>query len=185
MHTRLLDAFGEAMAEHGYAEVTLAAVAARAGMARNTVYNYVGDKEALLMDYVARAVDEFVTELRAALVTRPDADDQLLELVRRQMQEFANEPGAHSDRGVIDGAMLGPEGHALLMARFAPLHDLLHDIIELGIEQGRFRAVDVDHTVRLAFSVLASERTEVGSGRRSPTAAAPAVGDFLLHALQA
>lgn len=185
METTLLDAFGELMAERGYAELSLAEVAARAGMARNTVYNYVGDKEALLMDFVARAVATFVAETREALADLPDPADQLAELIRRQMHQFRAEPGAGSDSGIMDGAMLGPDAHVVLLERFAPLHELLAEIVRAGIAQGRFREVSVDHAVTSAFAVIGAERLPVGSGRRDPDDAARDVADFVLHALGA
>jgi AcrR family transcriptional regulator len=185
METKLLDAFGEVMAERGYAELSLAEVAARAGMARNTVYNYAGDKEALLMDFVARAVATFVAETRAGLAELDDPADQLAELIARQMRQFRTEPGAGTDGGVMDGAMLGPESHGTLMARFAPLHELLAEVIEGGIAAGRFREVPVDRTVAHAFAVLGAERMPVATGEREPDEAAREVADFLLHALGA
>lgn len=185
METALLDAFGEVLGERGYAELSLAEVAARAGMARNTVYNYAGDKEALLMEFVARAVATFVDEAREALAQLDDPADCLVELVRRQMHQFRSEPGAGSDGGLMDGALLGPASHVALGQRFAPLHELLADVLRDGIDRGRFRAVPIDTTVTHAFAVVGTERMAVGSGERDPDQATREVADFLLHALRA
>ena len=71
MMGKLLYAFGDLVHEEGYAVVTLAQVAARAGMARNTVYNYVGDKQALLMAFIDRSVEQFVDRVRSELAALP------------------------------------------------------------------------------------------------------------------
>lgn len=185
MLARLLDAFGDLVHQHGYAAVTLAQVATRAGMARNTVYNYVDDKEALLMAFIDRAVDQFVEALRAELASLPDATARLRHLVAKQMHEFRNEPGAGSDAGMVDSSMVRPASHDELRDRFAPLHGLLAEIVADGIAEGSFRAQPVDAVVPLAWAVMGAERIPVGSGDHDPDEAATRVGDFLLHALRA
>lgn len=183
MQTRLLDAFGDLVHEKGYAELTLAEVAGRAGMARNTVYNYVQDKEALLMAFIDRAVEQFVVEVRAELADLPDAMARLARLVSLQMHQFRQEPGAGSDAGMVDASAVRPESHPNLQARFEPLHELLGEIVREGIATGEFRDVEVDDVVPMAFAVMGAERLPVGSGDHDPAEAAARVTDFLVHAL--
>lgn len=185
MLARLLDAFGELLAEDGYAAVTLAHVAERAGMARNTIYGYVADKEALLMAYVDRSVAAFVADLRAELEAEPDAAHRIALLVRRQMHQFLQEPGAGSESGMLDGATLPPTSHEALMARFRPLHGLLAEVVGEGVASGELRPVDPHAVVPMAFAVMGSERLPVGRGTHDPDEAARRVTDFLLHALGA
>ncbi len=186
MRTALLDAFGELMAEVGYAGLTLAQVAERAGMVRNTAYGYVADKEALLMAYVERSVEEFIAGVREEMAAAPpDAPAQLTVLVRRQMHQFREEPGAGTETGMLDGATLPPSSHGALMGRFRPLHGLLAEVIAAGVEAGELRVVDPDAVVPMAFAVMGAERMPVGGGEVDPDEAAARVTDFLLHALGA
>lgn len=185
MEGHLLDAFGDLLAEEGYAKLTLAGVAARAGMARNTIYNYAGGKQALLMAFVARAVERFVEEVRAELATLPDARSKLTALVSRQMHQFRIEPGARSESGMVEGSMLAPAGHAELQTHFAPLHRLMAEVVATGVERGEFRAVDPDLVVPTIFAVVGAERLPVGQGHHDPDEAAVRTTDFLLHALGA
>jgi AcrR family transcriptional regulator len=185
VRTELLDAFGELMGEVGYAGLTLAQVAARAGVARNTVYGYVADKEALLMAYVERSVEVFLADVRREMATAPDAAGRLAVLVRRQMHQFRQEPGAGTETGMLDGATLPPASHGALMSRFRPLHGLLAEVIGDGVATGELRAVDVDAVVPMAFAVMGAERMPVGRGDTDPDDAADRVTDFLLHALGA
>lgn len=185
MRTSLLDAFGELLAEVGYARLTLAQVAERAGMARNTAYGYVADKEALLMAFVERSVEEFVDTVRAEMAAAPDAPTRLAVLVRHQMHQFRREPGAGTETGMLDGATLPPASHGALMARFQPLHGLLDEVIAAGVADGELRPVDPAAVVPMAFAVMGAERMPVGTGEHDPDEAAERVTDFLLHALGA
>lgn len=185
MRAGLLDAFGELMSEVGYAGLTLAQVAERAGMARNTAYGYVADKEALLMAYVERSVDEFLATVRAEMAEAPDARARLAVLVRRQMHQFRREPGAGTETGMLDGATLPPASHGALMSRFQPLHGLLAEVVADGVAAGELRPVDPEAVVPMAFAVMGAERMPVGRGEHDPDEAADRVTDFLLHALGA
>ncbi len=185
MMTALLDAFGELLTERGYAQLTLADVAQRAGMARNTTYGYVADREALLMAFVARSVAQFVDQVRVELDDQADASSRLAVLVRRQMHQFAVEPGAGSEGGMVEGTMLAPRVHAELSSRFRPLHALLAEVVAEGIGSGEFRAVDPEVVVPMVFALIGSERLPVGQGHRDPVEAAAQVTDFVLHALGA
>jgi hypothetical protein len=73
----------------------------------------------------------------------------------------------------------------MLRDRFAPLHELLGEIVASGIADGSFRPQPVDRVVPLAWAVMGAERVPVGSGAHDPDEAAERVGDFLLHALRA
>jgi AcrR family transcriptional regulator len=185
MASNLLDAFGDLLAEQGYSKVTLADVAARAGMARNTIYNYAPDKQALLMAYVGRAVARFVEEVRAELADLPDARAKLTHLVTRQMHQFAAEPGSRSESGMVEGSMLAPAGHAELQTRFTPLHELTADVVAEGVARGEFRDVDPVLVVPSLLAVIGAERLPVGQGVHDPDEASARTIDFLLHALGA
>jgi AcrR family transcriptional regulator len=56
----LLDAAAELLAEHGFAGLRMADVAAAAGVSRQTVYNEFGSKPALVDSVALRTVSEFL-----------------------------------------------------------------------------------------------------------------------------
>jgi AcrR family transcriptional regulator len=56
----LLDAAADLLAEHGFARLRMADVAAAAGVSRQTVYNEFGNKSALVDAVVLRTVAEFI-----------------------------------------------------------------------------------------------------------------------------
>lgn len=185
MWTRLLDAFGEALADVGYADLTLAEVAGRAGMARNTIYNYVPDKEALMMAFIERSVEQFVASLRQEMSTLPDVAARLDALIRRQMHQFTAEPGAGSEHGMLSGNTLGQATHIAMQVKFQPLHDLIAEVVFEGIETGVFRNdIDPTEVTPMISAVVGSERVPVGQRQHDPDEAADRVGRFVRAALR-
>jgi TetR/AcrR family transcriptional regulator len=56
---RLLEAAAAAFSESGYAASSVAAIAARAGMSKSTVFHHFPSKEALYLAVIGEAVDDF------------------------------------------------------------------------------------------------------------------------------
>lgn len=182
---RILDAFGEVMHEHGFTALTLAHVAERAGVARSSIYNYAHDKNALLLDFVERSVDQFLGHIRGELDSLPDASSRLTHLVRTQVGAFGAEPGAGSAAGILQGGSLPPEVFGMLMGRLSRLHGLIREVLVDGVESGEFRSVaDVDLVVELIGGAVGSQRMPVGNGHRPVAEAADAVVAFVEAALR-
>ncbi|MFC7615927.1 TetR/AcrR family transcriptional regulator [Actinokineospora soli] len=69
----IADAVVDLAAEHGFAAVTIRAVAARAGASTSVVTHYVADRDDLLRHAVGREVARRVTEAEAATAGKPGA----------------------------------------------------------------------------------------------------------------
>ena len=179
--TVLLDSWRDLLAERGYAAVSLADVAARAGVARTTVYNYFRDKPALLYALLEREVAEMMARLRAHVEAAPTAAEAMARYLEAQMFEFAgNEVASHDLVGE-----LGPEGVHRILEHLQPVWAMHADIVRRGVDAGEFRAVDVDAVVGLITSCVGAERLPVASGERDPMVATAELVDFVLHALGA
>jgi AcrR family transcriptional regulator len=96
MRARLLDAAAAEFAEHGWRRLTMAKVADRAGVSRQTVYNELGSKPALAEALVMRELDSFL----AVVQVRFQGEDELVRAVR----------------AAVEGALLAAEENALLRA---------------------------------------------------------------------
>ena len=96
MGARLLDAAAAEFAEHGWRRLTMAKVADRAGVSRQTVYNELGSKPALAEALVMRELDSFL----AVVQVRFQREDELVRAVR----------------AAVEGALLAAEENALLRA---------------------------------------------------------------------
>lgn len=69
---RILDAAMSAMAVHGLAKLSLEDVAREAGMSRQTVYRYFGNKDALVTATILREEQGFLDQMAEAVVAHRD-----------------------------------------------------------------------------------------------------------------
>ncbi len=69
----ILDAVAELVAERTWEDVTMAAIAGRAGVSRQTLYNEFGSRLELAQAYVMREADRFLTAVEEAV--RANGDD--------------------------------------------------------------------------------------------------------------
>ena len=99
--------------DEGYAGATVDAVAARAGVAKTTVYRRWPSKEALAVDALAAALD-----LPPADPDRPEPDATLCRAVRRLAAQIHTTPVRALLGGLLTQAMRDPETRTRLRSRF-------------------------------------------------------------------
>ncbi|TKD12264.1 TetR/AcrR family transcriptional regulator [Polyangium fumosum] len=180
---RLRDSFLEAIEAEGYASLSLAGVARRAGIARNTIYNYAPTKDALLVAVVKSEVEPFVAALVEASSGIDDPEDRLALVVRRQLAALV--PGV---RGLpivnMTETMLPAEVSASLTACFAPVLAIVAGIVEQGIAASVFRPVaDVPRLVDMMVGVMVAARRAILAGE-PPDLIADETTEFLLGGLR-
>lgn len=142
----ILEAAAQVFERHGYADATTDRIAARAGVSIGSLYQYFGDKRALLVAVAERHLDEGFATVTAALVapdgTPPTLAATLPRVVRALVALHERSPNLH--RVLFEEAPLPRRFHAALARREAEL-------------------------VRFTASVLAAERP---AGVRDPALAA-------------
>jgi AcrR family transcriptional regulator len=72
MRDRVLDAVGELLAADAWSDVTMAEVASRAGVSRQTLYNAFGNREELAHAYLMREAERFLTAIEDAVTSNVD-----------------------------------------------------------------------------------------------------------------
>jgi AcrR family transcriptional regulator len=125
----LLDAAGDLMRERGWSEVTMADVAAAAGVSRQTLYHTFGSRSDVAQAYVLREADRFVVSVEAAL--RSQAADPRRALVAALEVFLSAAEGHPLIRAIVSGGD-GDELLALVTTRGGPV---------LGLAAGRLAAV--------------------------------------------
>jgi AcrR family transcriptional regulator len=178
---KLLDAWADLLREHGYEATTLAMVAERAGMARNTVYNYFPSKEALLQAYVEREVARFMSQVTAAVDATVGARSRLEVLIREQLGYFSHAGTALHPLA----SSLGPAAQATLAGHFEPIQRLVGRILREGIHEGELRPLDIEHATNLVIATLDAFRKPLATGQLSNQHATELALDLLLHGLAA
>jgi AcrR family transcriptional regulator len=151
VRARLFSALGSLMTESGFDAVSLADIAARAGLGRTAVYNHFPDKEALLLAFVEDETSSYVATLEEALDGVDDPEQQLRVYVQQQIRlrrAYHLAPGPDL-RSVVSPATLDRlRDHADQVER------ILRDILAAGVASGRLPEQDLDTVVPLVNACL-------------------------------
>jgi AcrR family transcriptional regulator len=177
---RLFTALSALMADRGFDVITLADVAAAAGIGRTAVYNHFPDKESLLVAFITDETERYVETLERSLADVEDPIEQLSAYVRaqarlRRVYHLAPGPDLRS--------LLSPATQQRLRAHVELVERLLRRILALGIASGEFPEQDVDTTVPLVNACLSSRRVPDDGPTRD--AAVEATVTFVLRAVGA
>jgi AcrR family transcriptional regulator len=121
----LLDVVGELLAEHDWADVTMAQVARAAGVSRQTVYNEFGSRQELAQAYVLREGDLFLADVERAVAAHPDDPRGA---VAAAFDFFLSAAATHPLLRAIVGGAGGDELLALVTVQGAP-------VLEAGTER--------------------------------------------------
>lgn len=179
---KVLDAWDELVAEHGYSAVSVGDVAKRAELARSSLYRYFPTKEALYLANLEERIALLVAAMRAEVAELGDAPSRLRRLMVSEMRDLARSPKiALSD--VPDE--LSREGHRRLLDCFAPLRDLVREILDEGRRTGTLPALDVESALPVVFACIDVFREHLSGSAVERDRMADDVADFVLRGLGA
>lgn len=85
LEKEIIRAAASCFGQQGYRAATLETIAARAGISKVTLYNYVSGKEELLCRVFERTMESYRTGLRQIIDRRLPADDALRRIIRYQV----------------------------------------------------------------------------------------------------
>lgn len=123
------------LGEAGYGAFTIESVAARAGVAKSTIYRHWPDKVALISD----AFETF-HEQAVPPIEHLSARESLLRLLRHVAEVIASSPFSACIPALIEGAERDP-GLAEFRHRYSALRrQSLTSLIARGVADGEFRA---------------------------------------------
>ncbi|WP_422769806.1 TetR/AcrR family transcriptional regulator [Plantactinospora sp. WMMC1484] len=158
----LAEAMRQLLLERDYDSINMGHIAARAGLARNTLYNYAPDKSALvraLTQLVGRPAVERVAAI-AARSQDPAAErmqeiiDAVLEAFTNQVMQLMFRPASGLSTGEV------PKGpHSPFRAVVVEVENVVRD----GIASAEFRDIgDVDLAVELLSGVMRAGAERIG-----------------------
>ncbi|GAB7043266.1 MULTISPECIES: TetR-like C-terminal domain-containing protein [Catenuloplanes] len=144
----ILDATRALLAETGYADLTVGAIAARAGAGRQTIYRWWGGKSAVVLDAL-------VDTVAAEGMTLPDSGDlraDLRAVLRATVAEFADPVLSATTRALTIETLADDDLAAQVRDRLLrPQLDAVKDRLRAG---GVPPEVDLDLAVELLFGPL-------------------------------
>jgi len=127
---RILSAVVKATAELGYADMSVEAIIARAGVSRRTFYEHFKNKEDAFLAAYDAAVRQIVTHVRHAYLGQTTALERLHAGIGAYLQYLVNEPEI-ARMGVVEVLAAGPRA----LARRNDALRLFAEIIEDNIRQ--------------------------------------------------
>ena len=131
---RIIDAAMSLVEERGMTEVSMTAIAERAALSRQTIYNNFANVEAAVCAYLIDEIDDMVAEIDGRLAAMGDPATQLREFIRMAMHRFAGHDFIISLR-----TAMSPETEGVVAAHLAHAQRVLGRIIDEGVESGDFR----------------------------------------------
>ena len=145
----LLEAALDLFVERGFAATKLDEVAARAGVAKGTLYLYFASKEELFKAVIQQGVLPVVEEGEGMLVQHSgDAAALLRNLVYRWWELMGNTKLAAIPKLIISEAGNFPEVARYFYENVAQrIDNLLAEVLKQGMDSGEFRRVDVASAV--------------------------------------
>jgi AcrR family transcriptional regulator len=176
----LFGALSELMTERGFDAISLADIAARAGVGRTAVYNHFPDKESLLLAFIEHETEAYARSLEESLSDVAGPVEQLRVYVRQQL---ALAPSYHFAPGPDLREVISREAVRELRAHVRQVEVLLRDILNRAIEAGDIPAQDLDAVVPLVHACLSGRRGPQDEPGRSAFIAA--TEEFVLRAVGA
>jgi AcrR family transcriptional regulator len=179
----VLEAVGELLRDRPWARVTMAEVAGRAGVSRQTLYNAFGSRPELAQAYVGREADRFLTDVDIAV--RQHATEPR-EALAAALAIFLGAAGRHPLVRAITSSEGGEELLPLVTTRGGPLIEHVTEhltalLVDTWPRLPRTDAAPIaDALVRLAISYAALPAGDpIDTARRIARLLGPSVDDLV------
>ncbi|MFD6071405.1 MULTISPECIES: TetR/AcrR family transcriptional regulator [Amycolatopsis] len=130
VRSRVFDVLRGQLYERGFDAITLAGVAAEAGLGRTAMYNHFPDKESLLVAFVEDEATRYVERLTAAVATADTPVEKLSTFVRLQLRVLAE---YHLPPGTALASALAPAAYRRISAHADPITGQLREILAEGV----------------------------------------------------
>ncbi|MCP1757316.1 TetR/AcrR family transcriptional regulator [Bradyrhizobium elkanii] len=150
VHRAILDAARDLISEAGYVAFSIEGVAARAGVAKQSIYRRWSSKGALLVDLYMDGL-----ELPGSSVSQGFKDD-LLALLLQTTKRVQDPAFANILKSVMVEAQAEPEMRELVLLKIVePRREAARHVIERGIQSGEVpEEVDVEMMLDFVFGAV-------------------------------
>ena len=150
---QIMEATFRTLQTHGFSATSISKIAEESGKSKATLYHHYDDKEDLLGDFLGFLLDRLEAELDD--VDPEDPRDHLLGLIDLLLPPDMDDEASQFRRAILEIRSQAPY-HETYRAQFERSDELflaeLVAVIERGIEEGRFRAVDAEEAAEFVFS---------------------------------
>lgn len=140
-HQAILTAAAELLEEKGFAGVSIEAIAARAGVGKQTIYRWWPNKTAVMLEAYAACFDE-----KISLPDTGSVKADLHQILQQLCVLITQTPAGQAIAGLIAEAQTDLEVAQMVREHFvARRRAVIRTVLERGIERGELRStVDLD-----------------------------------------
>jgi AcrR family transcriptional regulator len=149
---RILEAAAALFARETYQAVQMDDVAHLAGTGKATVYRYFPSKQELYLEAFDQALGVLEDAVTTAAAAGGPPPQRLEAMLRGLVATFADQLPSLQVLGG-DDSHLAERGRQVFRRRAARIADRLRAVIEEGMAEGRFRAVDTEVIARMMISM--------------------------------
>ncbi|WP_110206328.1 TetR/AcrR family transcriptional regulator [Nocardioides daejeonensis] len=165
----VFEALTALLEERSFDAITMAQLAAKAGMGRTAIYHHFPDKEAVVVAFASHETEQYLSRLEEVLATA----DSPVERIRIYVDyHLAAGEQFHMGLGMQFYGLLSQESRLAIREHVLEVERVLRELLDAGIDSGDFIVDDVAATMSLIHACL------------SPRHLAPAtIEAFVLRAL--
>src|SRR3954462_2855499 len=163
VRARVFEVLRAQLYERGFDAITLAGVAAEAGVGRTALYDHFPDKQTLRVGFVEDEAARYVTRLTEAVEAHADPVGQLATYVRLQLRVLAE---YHMPPGTALASALAPAAYRRISAHADPITGRLRAILADGADLGRWPAEDPDVLIPMITAALGNRALVDGPADR-------------------
>lgn len=152
VHRRVFEAFNALLTEHSMDAITMAQLAAAAGIGRTAIYHHFADKEAVVVAFASYQTGRYIDELESALADVRDPAQRLALYIRHHLeagQQF------HIGSGGPFYGTLSHEAAVSIREHVVAVEEVLRAILSDGVAAGAFVVDDEAATISLIHACLA------------------------------
>lgn len=149
----ILEAAAQIIRQKGFHATSMQDIAAAVSLQKASLYHHVANKQEILLDLLDQALDMLTDRLLTVIQQDLPADEKL----HQAMEAFIQALSEHSDLVsvlLLEHRSLDAEFQSRHIARRDRFEKLWRDLIQEGIETGKFSANDPALTARALLGVL-------------------------------
>ncbi len=149
----ILAAAAQIFGQKGYDATSMQDIAEAVNLQKASLYHHVTGKQEILADVLDRALDLFIDNMQAVM-RRPLPPDEML---RQAMQVYLTTILQERDLAsvlLLEHRALEPELHARHIPRRDRFESLWRDLIQQGLDQGYYHAVEPAMAARALLGVM-------------------------------
>ncbi|RYJ04643.1 MAG: TetR/AcrR family transcriptional regulator [Actinomycetales bacterium] len=157
---RVFEALTSLLAQRPFAAISMADLAAEAGVGRTALYNHFRDKDAVVVAFATDETRRYVNRLQHELEGVESPEDRMRTYVRHHLDTAEQ---MHFGLGPELHATLSPEAFIELRDHVVDVEQVLQQIIQDGVASGAFRVNDVGSALALVHACLQAKRADAAT----------------------